>query len=165
MRIYWINQLADGSLATMAAPNPAPALERDVGYWASEGVEVVVSLIEQGEVPGLDVDLERSLCEEVGIEFLAFPIPDKEPPACMESARKLARELADRVLEGRPVVIHCRAGIGRSSLIAASVLMCLGFDRVPALEMIEAARGLKVPETSAQAEWLEAFEAHVKGGG
>lgn len=160
MRIYWINQLADGSLAIMPAPGVGATLERDVGYWASEGIEVVVSLLESGEA-GLDSDLEQSLCRKAEIEFLAFPIPDKEAPASMELAEKLARELARRVLEGRPVAIHCRAGIGRSSVIAACVLMCLGIDRAPALEMIRAARGLRVPETSAQAEWLEALEERL----
>ena len=54
----------------------------------------------------VDIENERALCEEAGIEFLSFPIPDKEAPASLEGAEVFAQQLAGRVLEGRPVAIH-----------------------------------------------------------
>ncbi len=144
----------------MPAPAPGDALRHEVNRWAQEGIEVVVSLLERDEVPGLD-DRERDFCNGAGVEFLTFPIRDKEAPASIEDAAGFARALADQVLEGRPVAIHCLAGIGRSSVVAACVLMSLGIERASALEMIRTARGLRVPETSAQADWLETFELHL----
>jgi len=162
MRIYWINQFMDGSLAVMPAPAGGAALNLDVGRWGFEGIEVVASLLEDGEVHDLDAAREASLCKDVGIEFLSFPIPDKEAPAPMEAADSFIRGLSDRVAAGRPVAVHCRAGIGRSSTIAAGILMRLGAEREAALDMIKAARGLRVPETDAQARWLERFEERLR---
>jgi protein-tyrosine phosphatase len=161
MQIYWINQFVDGSLATMPAPAGGKDLGTDVGLWDYEGIEVVASLLEPGEVPDLDGEVERTLCEKHGIEFHSFPIVDKDTPVSMDEAEVFIRRLALGVRSGRPVAVHCRAGIGRSSLIAAGVLMCLGIERAHAIEMISVARGLRVPETEVQSEWLKAFERRV----
>jgi protein-tyrosine phosphatase len=59
---------------------------------------------------------------------------------------------------GKNLVIHCRAGIGRSSLIAAGVLITLGSDASVALAEIGRARGLRVPDTAEQDEWIKTFE-------
>jgi protein-tyrosine phosphatase len=57
------------------------------------------------------------------------------------------------------VVVHCRAGIGRSSLIAGTVLVRFGIPPEEAWRLITAARGFRVPETPEQGEWLTAFAA------
>jgi ABC-type transport system involved in cytochrome bd biosynthesis fused ATPase/permease subunit len=44
--------------------------------------------------------------------------------ASLPDATTLAQAVALQVREGKAVAIHCRAGIGRSSLIAAGVLIC-----------------------------------------
>ncbi len=62
----------DGHLAIMPAPQ-ADGLERAILYWKEEGVDIVVSLLEQDEVPGL-IEAEIGLCDEIGLDFLWFPI-------------------------------------------------------------------------------------------
>ena len=47
-------------------------------------------------------------------------------------------------------MVHCRQGIGRSSLLVALVLMSLGTDLDEALAAIGNARSLDVPETEEQ---------------
>src|SRR5882762_9606037 len=154
--LYWINQFAGGSLAIMAAPRPAEQFEAIILDWKDEGVDVIVSLLEESEIPGL-TEAERSLCEEIGVEFFSFPVRDKTVPDSADTLAVIARRLAERIVAGKSVAIHCRAGIGRSTTLAACVLILLGVDGAVALDMIAAARGLEVPETEAQRQWVLDF--------
>ena len=51
-------------------------------------------------------------------------------------------------------MIHCRAGIGRSSLLAAAVLRVEGRTADEAWQRITEARGLPVPDTDEQRDFL-----------
>jgi protein-tyrosine phosphatase len=53
--------------------------------------------------------------------------------------------------------VHCRQGIGRSSLVAACVLVISGESPQSAFEHIERARGRSVPDTAEQKEWVTSF--------
>jgi len=154
--LYWINQFAGGNLAIMAAPRPAEHFEAIITDWKDEGVDVIVSLLEESEIPGL-TDAERTLCDELGVEFFSFPVRDKTVPDSTDTLAVIARRLADRIASGKSVAIHCRAGIGRSTTLAACVLILLGVNGEVALDMIAAARGLEVPETEAQRQWILGF--------
>jgi len=154
--LYWINQFAAGNLAIMAAPRPADQLEAIMLDWKDEGVDVIVSLLEESEIPGL-IEAERTLCEEIGVEFFSFPVRDKTVPDSADTLAVIARRLADRIIAGKAVAIHCRAGIGRSTTLAACVLILLGVEGDIALDMIASARGLEVPETEAQRQWVLGF--------
>jgi len=154
--LYWINQFAHGNLAIMAAPRLGDQFEATMLDWRDEGVDVIVSLLEDSEIPNL-TDAERTFCEEFGLEFFSFPVRDKTVPDAVAPFATVARQLADRIAAGKSVAIHCRAGIGRSTTLAACVLILLGIHGDVALDMIAAARGLEVPETEAQRQWILGF--------
>jgi protein-tyrosine phosphatase len=81
-----------------------------------------------------------------------------------ESARAflaLSDEIAASVKAGSSVAIHCRAGIGRSGLLAGSVLLRLEIPASDVFEVLSRARGLAVPDTPAQIEW---FRSKVAAG-
>jgi len=61
------------------------------------------------------------------------------------------------VSTGKSTAIHCRAGIGRSSLMAAAVLISGGAEAAIALSVIEKARGLPIPDTHVQRAWVMAL--------
>lgn len=155
-RLYWIHQFAEGNLAIMAAPKPGAPLDEVMLGWKSEGVDVIVSLVEGAEIPGL-AEAEQALCDELNIEFVWVPIRDKTVPPSADAIAVVARQLAQDVAVGRSVAIHCRAGIGRSTTLAACVLICLGRDGATALDMIAEARGIEVPETEEQRQWILSF--------
>jgi len=155
-QLYWVNGFTEGHLAIMAAPRSEDRLEETVLAWKDEGVDIVVSLVEQQEIPGL-IEGERALCEELGLEFLWFPIRDKTVPPSIDAIAAFALQLANEVAAGRSVAIHCRAGIGRSTVLAASVLIQLKVEGEAALDMIAEARGIEVPETEAQRQWVLGF--------
>ena len=158
--LYWINQFAGGNLATMAAPRLDAEFEDTILGWKDEGVDVIVSMLEEYEIPNLTA-AERGLCEEIGIEFFSVPVRDKRVPDSIDPFAAMARRLADRIAAGKSVAIHCRAGIGRSTTLAACVLILLGVDGAQALDMIAMARGLEVPETEAQRQWILNFPQAV----
>jgi protein-tyrosine phosphatase len=151
-----VNNLAVGHLAIMPAPRPENPLDEALLAWKGDGVDIVVSLIQQAEMPGL-VEAERDLCQEFDIDFIWFPIPDKTIPPSRDAVSTLAKRLANEISAGKSVAIHCRAGIGRSALLAACVLICMEIDGAVALDMIAEARGIEVPETEAQRQWVLSF--------
>ena len=55
------------------------------------------------------------------------------------------------------VGIHCLAGIGRSPLLAACVLLKLGVSEERVFPILSQARGAQVPDTSVQVKWLGTF--------
>ena len=162
--LYWISDRMPGKLALMARPRAGDWLEDEIGHWRASGINAVVSLLETEEVSDLGLQRERALCEQHGIDFLSFPIADRCVPASMREAKAFAETLLGRVAEGQAVAIHCRAGIGRSSIIAGSVLVLDGMSAIEALAAIATARRTPVPDTDAQRDWLEGFEAMVADG-
>jgi protein-tyrosine phosphatase len=155
--LYWIDLPTQGRLAIMARPRANDWLEDQIKSWRDEGVGTVVSLLEAEEVVDLDLGAEEGLCRAQGMDFIKFPIPDRGLPASRNEAAAICRVLADRLAAGDAVAIHCRAGIGRSSLMAACTLFVAGFDPTLVLDAITSARGLTVPDTDAQRDWVLQF--------
>ncbi|MGH6837668.1 MAG: hypothetical protein ACREDT_02475 [Methylocella sp.] len=65
----------------------------------------------------------------------------------------------------KAVALHCRAGIGRSSLVAVCVLVLLGVASGTEFDLIGKARGLKVPDTEEQRDWVDEFRETITTGG
>jgi protein-tyrosine phosphatase len=162
-RLHWIAIQAPGRIAIMARPRAGDWLEMEINAWKSSGVDVVVSLLEHEEVAELGLQREAELCGSCGIDFMSFPIPDRGLPASRQEASRLARSLAAGLRDGRTIAIHCRAGIGRSSVIAACAMILSGSEAEEALALIAAARGLIVPDTDEQRDWVVAFGNAQRG--
>ncbi len=146
----------------MARPRAEDWLEVDVAEWRTSGVDLVVSLLEREEIAELGLHREAELCRASGIEFISFPIPDRGVPE-IRQALQIARSLAGGVADGRSITVHCRAGIGRSSMIAACAMVCLGIEPGAALALLKDARGLDVPDTNEQRNWIMAFGEAFQG--
>ena len=141
----------------MARPRAGDWLEDEVVGWKAEGINTVVSLLERDEVMDLGLDLEESLCCRESMEFIAFPIVDRGVPVSDTATAELAGSLVTKLREGNNIAIHCRAGIGRSALMAACVMISAGSTATYAFDQISAARGVQVPDTEAQRRWVEHF--------
>ena len=148
---YWIDAGQAQRVAIMARPRAGDWLEDEVAHWRRAGFEVVVSLLERDEVDDLGLGREAALCVQHGLAFLSFPIADRGVSDDAVSAMRFADEVCG---SGRAVAIHCRAGIGRSSIMAAAILLRGGIDAEAALAEIARARRLPVPDTEAQRAWV-----------
>jgi protein-tyrosine phosphatase len=67
--------------------------------------------------------------------------------------------------QGKKITVHCRQVIGRSGLIAASLLVARGTSPAVAVEQVEKARHVTVPETPEQRAWIDTFAATLSPAG
>lgn len=157
--IYWIDAPGLGRLAVAARPRGGDWLEGEIAAWAADGVSAVVSLLEPHETRELTLEREHELLSSIGIDFVSFPIADRGLPHSLEAASALIETIRAWLRADHSALIHCRAGIGRSALIAACVLSSQGVAPEAAFERIAAARGVRVPDTNEQKLWVDAFGA------
>ena len=150
-----------GELAVITRPRGGDWLDSEVSGWRQAGLDLVVSLLEPDEAAGLGLSRESMAAEMTGIQAISFPIPDRDVPASIPATFGLLKKITDALDSGKRVAVHCRQGIGRSGLIAVATLAMSGVHVDDAIETVSKARGLRVPETSAQLRWLEAFHAGI----
>jgi protein-tyrosine phosphatase len=160
---YWIPDAPLGRLAISAQPAPHELLHDELAAWKEGGADIVVSLLCDGEMRSLGLAAEPELCRDLGLEFQQFPITDHGLPHSADSFLELISRLHAESRRNRAIVAHCFAGIGRSTLVAASLLVRAGVTLTEALRRISDARGLRVPNTSAQHLWLQDIEARLRG--
>jgi protein-tyrosine phosphatase len=152
--LFWIPGPWRGRLAVATRPRGGDWLEDEAAGWRRAGLDVVVSLLENEEAAQLELIHEGDAAESNGIAFISFPIPDCGVPASMPAALSLLRRIVETLEDGKNVAVHCRQGIGRSGLIAAGVLTSSGIGAGKAIEAVSTARGLAVPETQVQLQWI-----------
>lgn len=146
-----------GRLAIAPRPRGGDWLDDELAAWRRAGIDVVVSLLTPDEVAELDLADEAALSESHGLQFLSHPIPDYGVPSSTVAAGEIVGRIAGLLTDGRSILIHCRQGIGRAGLMAASVLRTLGLDADTAVRTVTAARGRPVPETPEQLRWVQTF--------
>ena len=154
---YWIEGPWPGRLAIVPRPRGGDWLEEEVRSWREAGLDVMVSLLTYDEDAELELRQEEILCRARGIQFHAYPIQDRGVPASRQATTGLVQKLEKALEAGQSVAVHCRQGIGRSSLIAALLLVSAGIDPEAALAQIRQARGCAVPDTLEQRNWIKSF--------
>jgi len=152
---YWIDTGLPAKLAIMPKPNGGKHLDAEIRLLKREGANVLVSLLPPDEAFDLGLEHERAACDVHGILFRNFPIPDRGIPDSTMAFLKFLDVLHHDLLSGRSIVAHCYAGIGRSSLLLASLLRREGLSADDAFRRITQARQALVPDTPAQLRWVE----------
>jgi len=117
MGIRWIIK---GKLAVSHIPLSIMDLE----IWLKKGIRAVVILVEPHEV-GIYWGSFRSYLttlESMGFEYYHSPIVDFHVPT-LDQCLDIVAWIDKKINENKPVIVHCRGGIGRSGMIAICYLM------------------------------------------
>ena len=153
--LHWIEGPWLGRLAIAPRPRGGDWLTDEMRAWHNAGVDVVVSALTVEEEQELDLGAEADDCRAEGMTFVSFPIPDRGTPDSRSVAETELRRWERELAEGHSIAIHCRQGVGRSALLAASLLAIAGLPTEDAWRRIRTARRAPVPDTREQEAWVE----------
>lgn len=146
--------MESGSITMMPKPLGGSQLNAYIQFLKSRNINVLVSLLQYQEMVTHALINEGSECEAASIEFINFHIKDHDTPQFFIPFNHLIDQLVNHIASGKNIAIHCYAGIGRTGLIAASILIKMGLQVDEALIKLSQVRGLRVPETMQQITWL-----------
>ncbi len=144
-----------------ARPRGGEWLFDEMAYWRQSGVETVVSLLEPQKERDLGLLNERAETHAAGMVFRSLPLQDRGVPASEMALRAELDFLDSELRAGRAAALHCRHGVGRTGIVAACLLLASGWDPERALKALGQARGLTVPETEEQKDWLYRFASSL----
>lgn len=143
-----------GRIAMCRMPGAITPLDADVQALADLGTTCVLSLPPVQELyhagaAGLPDALDAHEIEWHHLPIGDFGTPEPEQEADWE---ELSAELHDILDQGGTVAIHCRAGLGRTGMIALRLMVERGEEPQAALKRLRAARPGTV-EREAQFDW------------
>lgn len=116
-----------GRLLLHSMPGRYESLENVWTQVRNEGVCAIVCLAEKDELHEKSSDYARALeAGAVPCLVIRFEVPDRSAPKDPNAFWALAGDVAQRLMSGEVVLIHCAGGVGRTAMLAVCVLLALG---------------------------------------
>jgi len=109
-----------------------------IDQWSDAHVRMVITLLEKGEIETLGFGSLAEYLSQTDILWHHLPIRNMDaPPASYEPRlQEIIIDMAQCFNAGKAVFIHCHAGLGRTGLIAATVLKSFGMPTDAAIRAI-----------------------------
>ena len=149
-----------GKLLLHSMPGRFETIERVWHQLRREAVGAIVCLNEEYEIRLKSSQYAEALQNgSVPCAVLPFEIREGGVPADRDAFWGLANDVANRLESGEAVLIHCAGGVGRTAMLAVSVLLALGEPLSEAESVI--ARAGSIVETMVQMEMLAWCAARV----
>lgn len=138
-------------------------LEKDLERIRRWGARTMVTLVQEPELQTLGVPQMATTVPARGFDWFHAPILDfSAPGSAFELAWAEAGPLIrERLRQGEDVLLHCRAGLGRTGTVAARVLLEFGHDPESAIATVRRARQGTV-ENAEQVEYVHGL-AELQG--
>ncbi len=138
--------LIEDEIAGMAKPASSVY---DFEFLKEKGLDAIVSL---SEYP-----LSEVLIEEFGFSVKHIPVRDFQPPT-LDQVEDFVAFTKNARSEGKKLVVHCDAGVGRTGTMLACYLVSKGHSATDAIEEVRAKRPGSI-ETIEQEEVVLEFES------
>jgi protein-tyrosine phosphatase len=131
-------------------------LSDDLAAIQSANISTVVSLISLSEMKKLGVsDLPAQVMQHklqwLQLAIEDFGTPDLNP---LENWQQIKESVLFALARRETVLLHCAAGLGRTGMMAACLLVACGQTPASAIEQVRAARPGTI-ETEAQAAFIQ----------
>jgi protein-tyrosine phosphatase len=164
-KLYWLdNSTFGGRLAISSRPRGGDWLEDEIRHFKQQGIDTIVSVLTPLEINELQLEYEGHYCDSHHISYLSYPINDRQVPKSLGAFSEFTQKLSNLLSQEKNILIHCRQGIGRSSLIAAGVLSYHhNLSTYEIFKSIELCRGSTLPDTQEQINWLTNWMQSSKG--
>jgi len=144
---HWI---LPGQLAGAAQPGLFEPFAQDMAALHGLGIRTIVSLTES--------PLEPSP-EPFGFRVIHFPIDDMSIPIPDAAQRLCAQVVAS--MDAEPVVLHCKAGLGRTGTLLACCLVTLGRAAEEAVTEVRRINRLYI-QTADQERFVAHYADHLR---
>ena len=133
----------------------ARALDADLQTIQAWGASAVLSLVEPHEFARLGVPDFAQAIARTPLQWLPVPITDMATPgaATLAAWRSQGPAVLQALGQGQRVLVHCAAGLGRTGMLVAKLLVLHGASADAAITQVRRARPGTI-ETEAQAEWV-----------
>lgn len=121
----------------------------------ASGATALVTLVEEDELAALGVPSLGRFAGEAGLTWYHLPIVDFGVPdrTFERHWAAVGPELLERLRAGEAVVIHCYAGLGRTGMVAARLLVDAGEVPAQAMRLVRRVRRGAIQNTE-QERWV-----------
>jgi ADP-ribosylglycohydrolase/protein-tyrosine phosphatase len=126
------------------------------------GVTQFIDLTDAGELPSYEGLLPFATPAGRRIQYLRETIPDHGVPGSQATMERIFETVRSSIAAGDVVYLHCRAGIGRSAMVAGCYFVDRGMTAAAALDALQkcwkqsakSQHWVCVPETDDQYEYI-----------
>jgi protein-tyrosine phosphatase len=129
----FMNWIEPGVLAASALPNDA----NDVTSLHAQGIRAIVTLTERP----LTARVPAEVLEQLGLVTLHVAVDDMTAPT-KEQADEVVAFIDRMQAEGKPVLVHCKVGQGRTGVILHSYYLSKGYSLPETKERVATQRGI-----------------------
>lgn len=134
------------------------AIEKDIAAMVDWGACGVLTLVEEHELSIAGVSDLSDRLEHAGLWWRHMPIMDMyiPEPEFEQQWQTEGLRLRQLLQQGENIIVHCYAGLGRTGVIAARLLVEFGMQPEPAIDAVRVTNKRRI-QTREQAEYIRAL--------
>lgn len=142
-------------LESLKRGNVAKTLKRDIAAYHDWGATGVVTLNETDELIDLGLENLGDELQAAGFWWRHLPIVDMNVPKVgfEEIWRVEGQQISASLSAGEKVILHCLAGLGRTGMMAARLLVDMGASPESAIDDVRRVRPRAI-QTNAQEDYV-----------